>query len=88
MWVTAEHRGTSVSAELVEAICDWTDLQGLASLVTLWVADGNPRARRFYDRLGFITTGRRQPLPSAPEVGEELLQRYVNARKPAGGGRA
>ena len=79
MWVTAAHRGTSVAAELVEAICDWTRSQG-ASLVTLWVADGNPRARRFYDRLGFITTGRRQPLPSAPEIGEELLQRHVDAR--------
>lgn len=78
MWVIAEHRGTSVAAELVEAVCDWTRLQG-ANLVTLWVADGNPRARRFYDRLVFIATGRRQSLPSAPEVGEEFMQRRVNA---------
>lgn len=84
MWVIAVHRGTSVAAEVVEAICDWTALQG-ASLVTLWVADGNPRARRFYDRLGFVTTGRRQSLPSAPEVGEELLQRHVDAGKRAEG---
>jgi len=79
MWVADDHRGTSVAAELVEAICGWTRLQG-AKLVTLWVADGNPRARRFYERLGFHSTGHRQSLPSAPEVGEELMQRHVDGR--------
>lgn len=39
--------------------------------------DGNPRARSFYERVGFSPTGQRQPLPSAPEIGEELLQRRV-----------
>jgi len=79
MWVADDHRGTSVAAELVEAICGWTRLQG-AKLVTLWVADGNPRARRFYERLGFHSTGHRQSLPSTPEVGEELMQRHVDGR--------
>lgn len=42
-----------------------------------WVSDSSPRARRFYERLGFRTTGQRGSLPSAPEIGEELLQRYL-----------
>jgi GNAT superfamily N-acetyltransferase len=77
MWVAADQRGTSVAEELVEAIVGWATLQG-AARVTLWVADANARARRFYDRLGFATTGQRQPLPSAPETGEELLQRPLD----------
>lgn len=76
LWVVVDQRGTSVATELVEAVCGWARLQG-ARLVTLWVADGNPRARRFYERLGFRSTGHRQALPSAPEVGEELRQRAV-----------
>jgi GNAT superfamily N-acetyltransferase len=76
MWVAAAHRGSSAAAQLVEAVCDWARGQG-AGAVTLWVADGNPRARRFYERLGFRPTGRRQPLPSAPEVGEEQLRREL-----------
>ena len=76
MWVAVDQRGTSVATELVEAICGWTSQQG-AKLVTLWVADGNPRARRFYERLGFHATGCRQSLRSASEVGKEQMQRHV-----------
>ena len=76
MWVAVDQRGTSVATELVEAVCGWARLQG-ARLVTLWVADGNRRARRFYERLGFRPTGHRQALPSAPEVGEALMQRLI-----------
>jgi GNAT superfamily N-acetyltransferase len=76
MWVAAAHRGSTAATQLVEAVCDWARAQG-AGAVTLWVADGNLRARRFYERLGFRSTGRRQPLPSAPEVGEEQLRREL-----------
>ena len=50
---------------------------GGAGTVALWVADGNDRARRCYERLGFVPTGVRQPLPSDPAVGEELLRRSL-----------
>lgn len=42
-----------------------------ARVLTLFVADGNDRARRLYERLGFRSTGERQPLPSDPARGEE-----------------
>jgi ribosomal protein S18 acetylase RimI-like enzyme len=48
-----------------------------ACAVTLWIADGNARARRLYERLGFVSTGRRQSLPSDPSVGEEELIRRL-----------
>ena len=78
MWVETGQRGTTVGAKLVEAVCQWALSEGAGAL-TLWVADGNERARQFYERLGFRPTGERQPLPSAPEVGEERLRRPLPA---------
>lgn len=77
MWVAPDHRGTLVADKLVEAVCAWAQDQDAQS-VTLWLADGNARARRFYERLGFRSTGERQPLPSAPDVGEERMQRNLS----------
>jgi ribosomal protein S18 acetylase RimI-like enzyme len=73
MWVDPAHRGAGAAAQLVEAVCRWA-AEGGGRVVTLWVADGNDRARRFYERLGFTGTGERQPLPSNPEVGEERFE--------------
>lgn len=74
MWVDPARRGSGAAAALVAAICDQACAEG-ASAVTLWVADGNPRARRFHEKSGFRSTGKRQPLPSAPELDEELMRR-------------
>jgi GNAT superfamily N-acetyltransferase len=69
MWVDPSMRGTRAAADLVRAVLDWTAAGG-AGGVSLWVADGKDRALRFYDRMGFTPTGRRQGLPSNPAVGE------------------
>jgi GNAT superfamily N-acetyltransferase len=74
MWVEPERRGSGAAAALMKTVCEWARVDGAAS-VTLWVADGNLRARRFYERLGFCSTGERQPLPSAPEISEERMHR-------------
>ena len=76
MWVDAAYRGTDAAAQLVAAVCRWAAEDG-GRVLSLWVADGNDRARRFYQRLGFTGTGERQPLPSAPEIGEERLELTV-----------
>lgn len=73
LWVDPGHRGTPAAASLVQAVCRRAQERG-ASAVTLWVADDNPRARRFYARLGFRPTGERQPLPSNPALGEHRLR--------------
>jgi GNAT superfamily N-acetyltransferase len=72
MWVDPAQRGSGAAARLVEAVCRWAAGDG-GRVLSLWVADGNDHARRFYERLGFAGTGERQPLPSAPEIGEERL---------------
>jgi GNAT superfamily N-acetyltransferase len=69
MWVDPSMRGTRAAADLVRAVLDWAAAGG-AGGVSLWVADGNDRALRFYDRMGFTPTGHRQGLPSNPAVGE------------------
>ncbi len=38
-----------------------------------WVLDGNDAARRVYQRLGFVLTGERQPLPGSMGRMEERL---------------
>jgi RimJ/RimL family protein N-acetyltransferase len=76
MWVDPAHRGSHAAPQLVEAVCRWAAEDG-GRVVSLWVADGNDRARRFYERLGFVGTGERQPLPSAPEIGEERFERAL-----------
>ena len=78
MWVDPAHRGSGAAARLVEAVCRWAVDDG-GRVMSLWVADGNDRARRFYERLGFTGTGERQPLPSAPEIGEERWERALGA---------
>lgn len=40
--------------------------------VGLWVAAGNTRARGFYERFGFVPSGRAQPLPAPFPPVEEL----------------
>jgi ribosomal protein S18 acetylase RimI-like enzyme len=78
MWVEPGSRGTTAATDLVDTVCRHAAADG-ARAVRLWVADGNDRARRFYERLGFAPTGERQPLPSAPEIGEELMRRALRA---------
>jgi ribosomal protein S18 acetylase RimI-like enzyme len=73
MWVHPTARGTGVATALVSAVCAWAVADG-GRVVSLWVADGNDRARRFYERAGFTGTAERQPLPSNPQVGEERME--------------
>lgn len=70
MWVHPAHRGRGVAAELLRTVVEWAARDG-AREVALWVADGNTAAATRYRRAGFVPTGRRQPLPSNPAVGEE-----------------
>ncbi|REF37074.1 GNAT family N-acetyltransferase [Thermasporomyces composti] len=69
MWVRPEARGSGVADALVRAVLDWAVARG-AARVHLWVTATNERARRFYERLGFVPTDERQPLPSDPTLDE------------------
>lgn len=78
MWVDASARGSGVAGQLVEAVKAWA-VEDAGEALRLWVADGNERARRFYERLGFTPTGHRMPLPSDPTVEEEQMSLDLRA---------
>jgi ribosomal protein S18 acetylase RimI-like enzyme len=59
MWVSPKFRGAAVGDLLVSALVDHVRASGAVRL-TLWAASDNDRARRFYLRLGFRSTGKRQ----------------------------
>ncbi len=58
MWVAPGHRSGGVGERLVEAVSKWAKADG-ASVLVLGVFEGNDRARRLYERVGFRPTGRK-----------------------------
>ncbi len=56
MWVDPVARGTGAADALVEAVVAWTAARGQA-VVQLHVEKQNVRARRLYERHGFVVTG-------------------------------
>jgi ribosomal protein S18 acetylase RimI-like enzyme len=56
MWVAPQARGRGVAAQLLDAVREAAEEAG-AQAIGLHVFDGNDRARRVYERLGFVLTG-------------------------------
>jgi len=67
MWVEPAHRGRGAADALVSALAGWAEAQGDAGLC-LAVASDNGRARRFYERIGFVASGAAEALRSRPEI--------------------
>lgn len=66
LWVAPELRGSAAAAALVAAVAAWARGAGYRRL-RLEVADDNHRAVRFYERLGFTSTGWRGTMPPPRE---------------------
>ena len=83
MWVSPRARGHGVADLLLGAVIDHAEAAG-APQVTLWVALGNARARAFYQKMGFLPTGRRQlyPRAGAAPLDEEELARALRSAAP------
>lgn len=79
-WVAPERRGSGVAHQLVAAVVAWACDQGASGLV-LDVAENNPRARRFYEKTGFVATGAAKPLRSHPEVMTYEMRLDIGARR-------
>jgi ribosomal protein S18 acetylase RimI-like enzyme len=73
MWVDPAYRGRGLATALLDDAVGWARDRGASEMV-LWVADHNTRARRLYERAGFVATGDRQPLPSNPALPESMLR--------------
>lgn len=84
VWVVPEFRGRAngVAEVLLAEVLAWA--RGRGDTIALWV-DENPagaRARAFYERHGFVRTGRRRPIGFAPGDSVEMRRAVV----PAGAG--
>jgi RimJ/RimL family protein N-acetyltransferase len=72
MWVAPEARGTGLAGQLICAVVDWATAQDRATY--LMVRRDNVRARRAYERVGFVDTGVPEwwPADEPPEHRMEL----------------
>ena len=76
MWTAPEYRQRGVGRLLVEAVTGWAVRRNVQSL-RLMVVSQNLPALRFYERLGFIQTGRVEPYPiDAALVEWEMERRF------------
>jgi GNAT superfamily N-acetyltransferase len=77
MYVTARLRGTRVADRLVDAVEAWAKGEG-ASELYLAVTEQVPRARAFYERLGYRPTGEVVSLHRDTSVGLINLVRRLD----------
>jgi ribosomal protein S18 acetylase RimI-like enzyme len=72
MWVTPAARGTGVARQLIDAVTRWA--AGQDRRTYLMVRSDNLRARKSYERAGFVDTGIPEgwPVNEPPERRMEL----------------
>jgi ribosomal protein S18 acetylase RimI-like enzyme len=73
LWVSPQYRGLGLASSLIESIREYLRLSGITTL-RLWVLNGNETAWRLYEKSGFITTHKRQPLRDRPGRYEEQMK--------------
>ena len=79
MYVREAARGSGLADAIVAAILDHAR-RSQVELVLLAVADGNPRARRFYERCGFVAYGVE---PGGIKLGaNDYLDQILMAKRP------
>lgn len=76
MWVHPTIRGSGGAAELAAAVVAWAQSEG-AKMVRLKVIQGNDRARGFYERMGFRTTGREEIRQRDGRI-EVQMERFID----------
>ena len=78
LYVATEHQGQHVGTHLLQSLLDLADRWLLLRRVELTVLVENERAKRLYERLGFVVEGRRKmSVISQGEIKDEwLMARY------------
>ncbi len=77
MWVAPAVRGTGVASQLIDAVADWASAQDRRTY--LMVRSDNERARRSYERAGFVDKGVPHGWP-AGELPERRMELAARAR--------
>jgi GNAT superfamily N-acetyltransferase len=78
-WVEPSVRGSGVAESLRAVVVEWARESGASSL-GLDVADRAPRARRFYERNGFVIGERTFPMPRDPSI--TLFEMFLDLTGP------
>lgn len=78
VWVAPEHRGGAAATLLIEAVTTWARDEVRARELVLEVNETNARALGFYQRRGFVATGRSRPYPNDPSLAELELVRPLS----------
>lgn len=76
MWTAPTHRRRGVGRMLVNQMLAWAGSRQ-ARMLCLNVTSNNQPAIAFYERLGFIRTGRAEPYPNDPALLEYEMSRPV-----------
>jgi len=79
LWVSPEVRGSGVAPSLIQTVLRRLKAAEIGT-VWLWILDGNDPARKLYDKCGFTSTGKRQPLPNST-ICEERMNMALNSIK-------
>jgi ribosomal protein S18 acetylase RimI-like enzyme len=79
MWVAPPQRRCGVGRLLVDGIIDWASARR-AKTLRLTVTSNNEAATRFYERLGFVKTGKTEPYPNDPALVEYEMVRPIAQR--------
>ena len=74
MWTAPTHRRQGVGRLLVNEVLGWARLRG-AHTLRLMVTSNNETAITFYQRLGFVLTGRTEPYPNDSALFEHEMSR-------------
>lgn len=80
MWVKPQARGGDAAPRLISEVLTWAATEGVPG-VYLTVLANNIRAKRLYERLGFISNGISHHLPDG-RVEIELEHRFNTATAP------
>jgi ribosomal protein S18 acetylase RimI-like enzyme len=76
MWTAPTHRQQGIGRLLVNEVLNWARQRGACTL-RLMVTSNNEPAIRFYQRLGFMLTGRTEPYPNDPALIEYEMSRPI-----------
>ncbi|TDU88141.1 ribosomal protein S18 acetylase RimI-like enzyme [Kribbella voronezhensis] len=71
VWVDPDHRRTGVLRTMLQYLAA---IEPGVRILMAWILDGNDDARAAYERLGFESTGERQPLTKPRLCVEERLR--------------
>ena len=74
MWVEPSRRSSGIGASLVEQVFGWARIWDARSVI-LGVTETNVGAAAFYEHLGFVDTGEREPLREGSELRVRILRR-------------